>query len=228
MVKFYVVEEVIKEIKSGMFVGIGTGPAVECLVKEMGRRLVGGELVDIWTVPCSKKMELWAKECGVPSTDLDDRGLDIFVEQVDMVDVELMALKNSGDFVDGKVAASSANEVVVIATEGPVENLAYYKGPLAVEIIPFGFMATLKRIYEMVGEPVLRRDPLLNGPLVTERGNFMVDVYFERLPVNMATINEKLITIPGVVETGFLGGLPHRVYISCEEKVKVLCRGRKV
>jgi len=55
MVKFYVVEEVIKEIKSGMFVGIGTGPAVECLVKEMGRRLVGGELVDIWTVPCSKK-----------------------------------------------------------------------------------------------------------------------------------------------------------------------------
>jgi len=224
MEKLPVVEEVIKEIKSGMFVGIGTGPAVEHLVKEMGRRLIAGQLVDIWAVPCSRKMELWTKECGVPYTDLDDRGLDIFVEQVDMVDLNLVALKSSGDFVGGKVAAGSANKVLVIATEGFIERLCYFKGPLTVEIVPFGFMATLKRIYEVAGEPVLRRDPLLNGPLVSERGNFVVDVYFEKLPVKMSAIHDKLTTIPGVMETGFWGGLPHKAYISCEDKVKVLCR----
>ncbi|MBO8153675.1 ribose 5-phosphate isomerase A [Thermovirga sp.] len=222
MFQLLAVEKIIEEIQSGMFIGLGTGPVVDFLIQKLGQRISGGDLVDVWSVPCSKRTKSLAKSCGVPVMDLDDRGVDLCVEEVDVLDSSLQAVKVNGDLLGGKIVANSARSVLVVNVNGFVESFKRFKGPIAAEIEPFGFMATLKKIYETAGEPILRRDHTLNGPLVTERGTFVVDIYFEDPPSDLLEIQEKLIRIPGVVETGFWQSLPQKAYLVCEDKVRVL------
>ena len=44
------------------------------------------------------------------------------------------------------------------------------------------------------------------GPLVTDNGNFILDVGFDTVD-NWKAVNDSIVTIPGVVETGLFVGM---------------------
>ena len=54
------------------------------------------------------------------------------------------------------------------------------------------------------------------GPLITDNGNFIIDVDFGIIE-NPSEINLKLLTIPGVVDTGFFIDMASKAYIGLED-----------
>ena len=50
------------------------------------------------------------------------------------------------------------------------------------------------------------------GPVITDNGNFILDVDFG-LIINPKDLNEKILRIPGIVDTGFFIDMASKIYI---------------
>ncbi len=60
-----------------------------------------------------------------------------------------------------------------------------------------------------------------DGAVITENGNYLLDVYFESWPT-LSSINPALKNISGVVETSLFYGMAHKAIIAGENGVVVL------
>ncbi|MHA1931926.1 MAG: ribose-5-phosphate isomerase A, partial [Promethearchaeota archaeon] len=54
------------------------------------------------------------------------------------------------------------------------------------------------------------------GPLVSDNGNFIIDVDFGEIR-DPEGLNLKILTIPGVVDTGLFIGMTSKAYIGLED-----------
>jgi len=63
------------------------------------------------------------------------------------------------------------------------------------------YKVVMIKLHQLGLNPVLRMAKSKAGPLVTDNGNFIVDFTFDRVE-DWQNLNNKIINIPGVVETG--------------------------
>jgi ribose 5-phosphate isomerase A len=84
-----------------------------------------------------------------------------------------------------------------------VEKLSY---PVPVEVLPFAARLVERRLREMGADPVLRIGKMKDGPVITDNGNFVMDVDFGAIgdPAGLAA---SLCGIPGLVEHGIFDNL---------------------
>ena len=54
-----------------------------------------------------------------------------------------------------------------------------------------------------------------SGPLITDNGNFIIDVDFGEID-DPIELNKKILSIPGVVDTGLFIGMASKAYIGLE------------
>jgi ribose 5-phosphate isomerase A len=73
------------------------------------------------------------------------------------------------------------------------------------------------------GKPVLREGGGKVGPLVTDNGNFVVDVDFGPV-VDVKELDLRLKLISGVIETGLFVGMADVVYLGKPDGVEKLVR----
>jgi len=55
------------------------------------------------------------------------------------------------------------------------------------------------------------------GPIVTDNGNFILDINFGVIK-DPKTLNQQLLVLPGVVETGLFIGMVERAYFGQEDE----------
>ncbi|HAA47549.1 MAG TPA: ribose 5-phosphate isomerase A [Synergistaceae bacterium] len=136
-------------------------------------------------------------------TDLDDRGVDLCIDGADCIAPDLTLLKGyGGALLREKIVAASALEFIVIADSSKLtESLGGKEFPIPVEIEPFGFISTMKHIFESCGKPLLRRDDERNAPFLTDGKHYIVDVVTESV-IAPEQFEAKLKKIPGVIESG--------------------------
>lgn len=198
-------------IQDGMKVGLGTGSTAIFLVEYLSKKCQNG--LNILAVATSSQTATLAKEEGIPLLDPDTFiDLDLTIDGADEVDQKKRLIKGRGGaLVREKIAASASREMIVIVDDSKlVENLG--KGPLPVEVIPFGYQATLRKI-QLLGHSASLRMSSSSLPFITENGNYIVHIQFEK-PLNEPEKEaQKLIEIPGVVETGFFLNLAGRVLV---------------
>jgi ribose 5-phosphate isomerase A len=77
------------------------------------------------------------------------------------------------------------------------------------------------KIREIGGKSALRTGTGKVGPVVTDNGNFLLDVSMEKIN-DPEELDTKLRSIPGVVETGLFIGLADIVYVGTRDTVKRL------
>lgn len=219
--------EATKLVKSGQVVGLGTGSTVRYAIIELGRR-VREEDLDIVGIPTSYQSMMLAAEVGIPLTNLfETPSIDIAIDGADQVDFELNLIKGGGAaHTREKVVDSLAKQFVVVVDETKVVEKLGKKQPVPVEVLPFALPAVVRKLEELGGKPSLRMASEKDGPVVTDNGNFVVDVDFGVIE-NPAELDQKVRSIPGVVETGLFIGLADVVFVGCKtEDVKILRRRR--
>ena len=219
---FKAVEE---NIKKSMILGIGSGSTVVYAVKKIAE-INKVEDLNLKCIPTSFQSYQLIVENGLTLVTLDQYPeVDLDIDGADEIDKELNLIKGGGGcLVQEKIVASSSKNLVIIAdyrkkSEKLGEN--WNKG-VPIEVIPFGYVPILKKFEKLGGKPVLRMAKAKAGPIVTDNGNFIIDVDFGLIesPLDM---NDKLLKIPGVVDTGLFVGMASKAYIGQKDgKVVIL------
>jgi ribose 5-phosphate isomerase A len=180
-------------------------------------------------IPTSYQAFLLAVECGIPITTLDEHPvIDITIDGADQLTPELFLIKGGGAALAREkiVAASSKLNVIIADQPKKVKQLGENNQFVPIEVLPFAIALVKQKIAAMGGKPIVREGKGKLGPVITDNGNAVIDVYFGEIK-NPAELAVKAKMIPGVVETGFFINLTDIVYIGSVDKVEKIENPRK-
>ena len=198
-------------VEEGMLVGLGTGSTASCFIESLIERCREG--LKITAVSSSERSLEMAKSGGIPVLAMDDvTNIDLTIDGADEVDGKFRLIKGGGGaLLREKILASTSKQVVIIIDESKLVD-ALGKFGLPVEIVPFGYNATIAKINRAGYEGTLRTKED-GSAYLTDNGNFIYDIHkpasFAEPEKDHNTINN----IPGVVETGFFFNLPMRLLV---------------
>ncbi len=207
-------------IKDGMVVGLGTGSTVAWTIRGVGEMVEAG--LDILGVPTSYQAEALAIESGIRLTTLSQHPvLDLAIDGADQVDRRLFVIKGGGAaHTREKVVSASARRFVVVADESKfVERLSR---TVPVEVLPFAGRPVEQWLKELGGTPVLRLGKMKDGPVITDNGNFVMDVDFGAIE-DPEALAARLCGIPGVVGHGIFDNLDE-LYLARKDGVEKIKR----
>ncbi|MEK6375378.1 MAG: ribose-5-phosphate isomerase RpiA [Acidobacteriota bacterium] len=193
--------EALREVRSGMALGLGTGSTAKEFVRLLGEALRRGDLRDIRCTCTSAQTEEQARSLSIPLFALEDIApLDLAVDGADEIDPRLRLIKGRGGaLLREKIVEQQARRFIVIADDSKlVDRLG--AGVLPVEVTPFARAVLEKRFTAMDLAPVLRlRD---GAPRITDEGHLILDI---RVPADqdIADVVARIRECAGVVETGF-------------------------
>lgn len=206
-------------VHEGMTLGLGTGRAAAAFVTALGTRVAEG--LRITGVPTSEATADLAARLDIPLARLEDvETLDITFDGADEVDDRLDLIKGyGGAMVREKIVAASSNELVIlVGPEKLVDHLGQ-RGRLPIEVLPFG-EAVVRRELERLGlDSDLRTDDR-SKTVVTDNGNWILDAKLQT-PLDANALESAIITIPGVLGTGFFLGMADAIIIGSGEDVEV-------
>src|SRR5919202_5123796 len=138
-----------------MTVGLGTGSTAYWMVERLGERVREG--LRVRGVPTSRRTEEQARRLGIPlATFAEVQELDLAVDGADEIAPGLALIKGGGGaLLREKLVAAAARRFVVVADAGKRVGVLG-KFPLPVEVVPFGWELTARRVAGVVNvEPVL-------------------------------------------------------------------------
>ena len=191
-------KEAVKYVEDGMIVGLGTGSTVFYFVHALADRVKEG--LNIQMVSTSIQTVELAKSLGLNIKELEEIDhIDLAVDGVDEIDKNFNAIKGGGAALfREKIVADIAKEVIWIYDESKdVEKLGKFNLP--VEILPFGYSHTVRKLTEAGLNPVIRKKD--GEILITDNHNYIADLHLG-YGFDIKEVKEKLANIVGVVEHG--------------------------
>jgi len=209
-------------IEDGMVVGLGTGSTASLILDPLAARIRQG--LRIVGIPTSKRMAEQARALGIPLSTLADHArVDLTIDGADEVEIGTLNLikGRGGALLSEKIVASASARLVVVADESKlVERLG--RGALPVEVVPFGWQSTARRIESLGASAALRLRP--DGEaFVTDGGHYILDCGFG--PISSASsLDRELNLTVGVVEHGLFLELTDRVGVGRAGGVDLLVR----
>jgi ribose 5-phosphate isomerase A len=198
-------------VKDGMIVGLGTGSTAECFIESLIVRCREG--LNITAVASSEKSSEQATKGGIPVVDPNAvPSIDLTVDGADEVDPNKRLIKGRGGaLLREKILARASEKMVVIVDEYKLVP-CLGAGPLPVEIVYFGYLLTISHLKKIGYSGVIRKNS--KGELyITDGGNVILDIYFEKPLNNPEEVELEICSIPGVVETGFFLNLADTILI---------------
>ncbi len=209
-------------VEDGMAVGLGSGSTAHIVVVEIGRRVQSG--LRIVGVPTSDETARLARSFNIPLATLEAQNrLDLVLDGADEVDPRLNLIKGRGGaLLREKIVALAGDQfVVVVDASKRVEHLSAH-APLPVEVVPFGWVTTRRRL-----EHIGFRCDLRGGatPYLTDGGNFILDCR-PSSTLNLAdpSVAGELKAQTGVVEHGLFLHIATSVVVGTASGVEVLSR----
>ncbi len=213
--KQVVADAAIKEVESGMILGLGSGSTSALMIKSLSKEISAGKLKKIRGVATSFQSEVLALELGIPLIDLASVSkIDLAIDGADEVDPRFQLIKGGGAcHVREKLVASKANKLLIVVDETKMVQNLNYSFPLPVEVLPNAWKHVQDLISEMNGSSTLRMATKKAGPVVTDQGNLILDVLFKDGINNPKNIEMSINNIPGVLENGLFVDLTDKVLV---------------
>ena len=213
------IKAVEENIKAGMVLGIGSGSTVIYAVEKIAELNEESNL-NLKCIPTSFQSYQLIVENGLTLASLDQYPeLDLDIDGADEIDKNLNLIKGGGGcLVQEKIIASNSKKLVIIADfRKNSENLGEkWKKGIPIEVIPISYVPIMKKLEKLGGTPVLRMAQAKAGPLISDNGNFIIDVNFGEI-MNPGELNLNILIIPGVVDTGLFIGMTSKAYIGLED-----------
>ena len=219
--KKMVAEAAVQYVRNGQVLGLGTGSTMRFVFHELAQRVKAGW--SIRGVATSLETARLAQDAGIPLLpDEDVWAIDVALDGADQVDPHLNLIKGGGGaLLKEKIVAQAAGRFVVLVDETKQVPVLGGSFPLPVEVVPFGWRMSAKRL-ESFGCRVAPR--MKDGQLfVTEAAHYILDLWFPQIesPGDLETELEK---IPGVVCTGLFVGRADLVLVGSRQGVMTLNR----
>lgn len=186
-------------VRDGMVVGLGTGSTVAWAIRRIGEMVAGG--MQVLGVATSYQSEALAISCGIPLTSLTQHPvLDLAIDGADQIDQNLNAIKGGGAAHAREKVVSRCARNFVIVSDGSKYNVQLdHAVPL--EVLPFAASLVQREVAGIGGRSAVRQGRMKDGPVITDNGNFVMDVDFGIIE-DPASLSSHLSCLTGVVEHG--------------------------
>ena len=213
--KQIVADAAIKEIRSGMILGLGSGSTAALMIESLAGEIRSGKLQNIRGVATSFQSEVLALQLDIPLIDLASVSqIDLAIDGADEVDPRFNLIKGGGAcHVREKLVASKANKLLIVVDETKLVQNLNKSFPLPVEVLPNAWKQVQEVISKMNGSSTLRMATQKAGPVVTDQGNLVLDVLFNEGIENPKDIEMVINNIPGVLENGLFVDLTDKVLV---------------
>jgi len=208
-------------VMDGMVVGVGSGSTVVYVVERLIER-VQTEHLKLIFIPSSFQSKQLISQGKLQLGDLDIYPeIDVTIDGADEIDHSLNLIKGGGGCqTQEKIIASNSKKFIIVADYRKKSQFLgeQWKKGVPVEVIPMAYVPLQKVIKERLhGDAVLRMAVNKAGPIVTDNGNFILDINFGVIK-DPKTLNQQLLVLPGVVETGLFIGMVERAYFGQEDE----------
>ena len=210
-----VADAAIKEVKSDMIVGLGSGSTAALMIESLANEIRSGQLQNIRGVATSFQSEVLALELDIPLIDLASVSqIDLAIDGADEVDPQFQLIKGGGAcHVREKLVASKANQLLIVVDETKLVQNLNKSFPLPVEVLPNAWKQVQEVLSKMKGNSTLRMANKKAGPVVTDQGNLILDVFFNEGIKKPKEIEMSINNIPGVLENGLFVDLTDKVLV---------------
>ncbi len=210
-------EKVAKELgakaKNGDVIGFGSGSTSLLAALEIARR-VKEEGLKVTAIPTSQEMEVYCSLWGIPTTNLTQARPDWCFDGADEVDPHGWLVKGRGGamFREKMVMAATTGERYILIDPSKRVSRICEKFHIPVECRPEAVNLVRDRLFDLgADDVVLRLAKSKDGPVITEFGNFILDVHFNEVD---ETLETRIKAITGVVESGLFIGFEPTVLCS--------------
>ena len=203
--KSRIAQEMGGRLRDGDVVGVGSGSTSFLTLRALADRAhqQGWQFTAITT---SLEMEIECRELHVATTSLLQSRPEWSFDGADEIDDAGNMIKGRGGAMvrEKLIMTSSPDRYVVVDTSKRVDRLGRNVA-VPLEIIPESFnlvRSQLEGSFHVLSSE-LRMSDAKDGPVVTERGNLILDV---RFPDVNSDLDSRLNSVPGVVGSGLFFG----------------------
>ncbi|MGD2072042.1 MAG: ribose 5-phosphate isomerase A [Candidatus Thorarchaeota archaeon] len=216
--KLNAAKSAVKLIPATGTIGLGSGSTVAIFAEELGHKIASNE-VDISVVPSSYQTYLLAIQYNIPLTNLDSNPeLILTIDGADEVDKQLNLTKGGGGALfQEKIVASASKKLIIIVDESKLVDKLATKFDIPCEVFPFSLGVVRRKISEMGVLSTVRQAQNKMGPVVTDNGNFILDLKFSKPIDDPMKVAVELKMIPGVIETGLFVDMTDEVHVGTED-----------
>jgi len=218
-------EYAVKFIQPGMTVGLGTGSTAIFATRRIAELYKKGELRDIVAFATSRSVCHAACKMGIPMlTEELTRAIDLTIDGADEVDPQLNLIKGGGGaLLREKIVAQASSREIIIVDESKLSPQLGTRGPLPVEVLPYGWQSQA-RYLESLGAEVTLRENADGTDFSTDQGNIILDCRFGPIG-DLEGLAQLLAARAGIIEHGLFLNLAQDVIVAGAGGVRHLKRG---
>lgn len=213
----------INYIEDGMIVGLGTGSTVSLMLQKLAERIKFG--LKIKAVSTSQATTKLASSLGITLMNFNEVDeIDLTIDGADEVDEKLNGIKGGGGALlyEKIIASNSKKNIWIVDSSKLVKTLG--KFPLPIEVIQFGVTQLCIKLEKNGFKPAIRMKG--GRRFITDNNNFIVDLSVDNIP-DPFSLDIKLKSFPGVVETGLFYNVADEVIVGSGREVKILSKKKR-
>jgi ribose 5-phosphate isomerase A len=211
------------QLRDGMVVGLGSGTTATLAVAAIGKRVQEG--LRIVGIPTSQKTADQARVLSIPLSNLEDHlTIDVTIDGADEVEAGTLNLikGGGGNLLREKIVAVASSRMIVVVDETKVVSQLGSRSAVPVEVVPFGWKTTAKRLEKTGAHPTLRVDS--DGQIFrTDGGHYILDCALGSIR-SPQSLQAELDSIVGVVEHGLFIRIAYQALVGGPEGVNILNR----
>ena len=198
------IEILTSKCSDGCILGLGTGSTVRTFIDLLFAQNLETMLRRSLIIASSYDTALLLLSKGVLNVNvgLPSHRIDVYIDSADEVDRRCYMIKGGGGAVlREKILTYLANEKIFIVDESKVSEYIGMKKPVPVEIEPFAYTLIQEYLKTKGYAFELRYSKSKYGPVITDNGNFILDIRTGPLQ-KPQSLDAELTMLPGVVVTG--------------------------
>ena len=213
----------MKYIKNNTTIGLGAGRNIACLIELISKSAEDNLGIKVVT-PSDHTKNLCIKN-GIeliPTCFVDE--IDVAFDGCGEVDEEFYASKGGGGvFTKEKIIASMAKEYILLIDEQKLKKELSCNHSVSLEVVKDSLGYVSKMARNLGGNPVVRTTNNKDGYVVTDDGNFLLDIKFENVK-DFKKLNDNLNDIVGVIGTSLFMREATKLIVAGENGVRVISK----